>query len=374
MGNLQKKYKLFLVCTGLGRVQRGFESYISDLAEKLVNAPERNFNIFLFSGGRYRGNNISSYKLPCLARRSLFSRTIFSESYAFTIEQISFCFFLVPQIVIRKPKCIYLGEYSLYCYLFKIRQMFNLRYSLIFYTGGGCIPGLFNKEKDYVHHVTDYFIESGKLTIPIDRQVLIPHFISVPTINPELVLPNELVVAKNKHKKIVLSIGYLDKQFKRMDFLVKALIPFKDDIFPVLLGEISKETATIENLLLQTFGEGNFFLGKVPRKNIGNFYNIADLFVLASKEEPFGLVFLEALYYRLPVVCSDFSATRFVLKDKANYFNMLNLKELEQLVYDLLFTKNSLVKAETKNFVMKHYSWGSLKMSYINMFNKVLIS
>ena len=94
---------------------------------------------------------------------------------------------MLPLLLSQKPATIYLGEYRLYCYLFKIRQLFRLDFSLVLYTGGQAIPGLFNPALDYVHHVTDVYLAECR-HIPEERQFLVPHFIEADFVYDEAVM------------------------------------------------------------------------------------------------------------------------------------------------------------------------------------------
>jgi mannosylglucosylglycerate synthase len=56
-------------------------------------------------------------------------------------------------------------------------------------------------------------------------------------------------------------------------------------------------------------------------KVIADFYRIADLLFLPSREEGFGIPILEAGLARLPVFCSDIPPLRSLGKDHATYFS-----------------------------------------------------
>ena len=60
------------------------------------------------------------------------------------------------------------------------------------------------------------------------------------------------------------------------------------------------------------------FVGYVPREEIGQYYNSADVFALPSYNEGMSLAVLEAMAAGLPVVALDASGVREVVKDKKN--------------------------------------------------------
>lgn len=47
------------------------------------------------------------------------------------------------------------------------------------------------------------------------------------------------------------------------------------------------------------------FTGFVPDEELADYFSIADLFIMPSKKEGFGIVFLEAMYYGLPVIAGN---------------------------------------------------------------------
>ncbi len=365
--------KLFLVCTGLGIVQRGFETYIADLAEKLEEN-KLNFKTILFSGGSHASKSIISKQLFCISRNNRFWRKIIGVSATSELELYSFFFSLLLKVILQKPTAIYLGEYKLYCYLFKVRKFLRLDFSLVLYTGGQVSPGLYNIQKDFVHHVTDiYYYDLINEGYPSERQFVIPHFVnSENLINPQI----EGTIRRIANgKKVIISVGLIDQSIKRMGALVDILSKASEQYFPVLLGESSNETPLIIDKLEKKFGKNNYVLQKVSKSDLPTYLNDADVFVLLSPKESFGLASLEALSVGLPVICCDFEESRYVLKDAAYLVNCADEQlVLETIKFAFATTGNNELKEKRKNFVEHNYSWRSLKSKYEYMFYTILNS
>lgn len=366
------KPKLFLVCTGLGIVQRGFETYIADLAEKLL-AENQPFSTKVYSGGFYESTKLKSEKLFCIPRNSFWCNKLFGASATSEIEQISFFLSFLVRVLINRPSAIYLGEYKLYCYLFKFRKLVQLKYSLMLYTGGQVSPGLFDTQKDYVHHVTDiYYNDLINIGYPPNRQFILPHFIS----NYTDTSSNEKLKGYNiQGKKVIISVGLIDKSIKKMDQFVKVLMNNPTQYFPIILGESTNDTPEIKNMLLQYFGKKNYFIGKVARVEIPDYLKESDLFMLLSPKESFGLAALEALSVGLPVICCDFHESRQVLNKMAILISCNDIEQIRtSLKYALDNSNLDVEKQARKNFVRDHYSWDALEKEYTNMFNRIVLN
>jgi glycosyltransferase involved in cell wall biosynthesis len=105
------------------------------------------------------------------------------------------------------------------------------------------------------------------------------------------------------------------------------LVPQKD--YPTLLRGLSVLTSQKMQFDLSILGEGDkkfalqklsyelnlensiLWVGKV--EDTDSFYKTSDLFILASRYEGFGMVFLEAMDYSLPIVCANSAAAKEVL-------------------------------------------------------------
>lgn len=355
---------ILLLCTGLGRINRGFEQYIASLATHLsaqpgLPPPE------VWCGGPWTRPGVRSRRIANLPRSH---RWLKGRSQAFLWEQRTFFVGMLWHLLWRRPRVIYLGEYQLYCYLYKLRSWLGLRYSLVLYTGGQAIPGLFRPQLDFVHHITDAYLAQCT-HLPAERQTVLPHFIEDDFAYDEHLIAS--IRQRAGHKKIVLSVGLLDKSTKAMHLLVAALAASQQPVYPVLLGASSADTAELRQLLEQHFGHHGYFMNSMLHPMLGNWYAAADLFVLCSPKESFGLALVEALWHGLPVVCRPMPETKWVLQDQAIYCAMETPWQLCTSIAQALQQNSPALQAQRRAFAQQQYSWTSLAPRYQQLFQQL---
>jgi len=100
------------------------------------------------------------------------------------------------------------------------------------------------------------------------------------------------------------------EQYKGYEQVIKAVSHLKDS-FPslryILSGQYdSTEEARIRDLISTcNVSEQVILTGFLDEKELADYFLLADLFVLPSKKEGFGIVFIEALSCGLPVICGN---------------------------------------------------------------------
>jgi len=119
------------------------------------------------------------------------------------------------------------------------------------------------------------------------------------------------------------------------------------------------------------------FLGFVPHdKVLPSFYRQADIFILASRYEPFGLTTLEAMACGTTPIVSRVAGSREVIIDGLNgfIFDTHDRKALAELVLKLLTDQKLRKKvAENAAFTIKeHYSWNKIVEKFINLYKSLL--
>ena len=109
-------------------------------------------------------------------------------------------------------------------------------------------------------------------------------------------------------KKIILYLSFLH-YLKRPDLLIKALpalVKEVPDLILLLVGPDAGMIDHIKKIGAELGVESNFkWLGPLYGKEKHQAYQAADFFVLPSDEEPFGIVILEAMAHKKPVIVSD---------------------------------------------------------------------
>ena len=137
----------------------------------------------------------------------------------------------------------------------------------------------------------------------------------------------------NTHR--FLAVGRFSHRHKGFDLLIKAFHIFAQhhsDWTLDIVGEgVEKELYT---LLIQKYHlEDRVFIHPFT-KNIQVYYSKAQIYVLSSRWEGFGLVLVEAMTHGLPVISSDLPTSKEIMGDFALYFKNGDVDELAQRLED----------------------------------------
>lgn len=367
---LSKVNRLYLISSGLGAINRGFENHIACLGDAMLSEPKHSYSTQVFGSRRIQNR---PYKVIFAISRNnwILLKLKLVWRTRFSIEQFSFLMFLLPKIIIERPKIIYLAEYDMYCWLYKIRKLLGLSYHLIYYTGGGAIPSLFNKEKDWVHHVTNNLLnQSIRMGIPENRISIIPHFVNENFQYNDKIMNEIKRVSGNKI--VILVVGAMNTNHKRMDLAAWILGCTKERVFPIFVGDLTEEYIKIEGILKKYF-EDQYIITQSNAREIGSYYAAADIFFTASAYEAFGLTYIEALWHGLPLVCHKHERLEDIV-NKHTYSFEMNKDEITINTWKKYINEfqNTYSRDINKHqFVLKRYHWKSLKNDYINMFNQV---
>lgn len=368
--------KIFFASSGLGNDRRGFEAHTEDLFVELKK--EHTLNVYLFKGGGPKKNKETA--IFNLYRKHRPARTIglLVGRNPYVIQNISFFIGLLPKIFFHKPAVIYLGEPVLYNYLFGLRGRFNLKFIMIFFTGGNSLPPRISSN-DYFQLVTPLLLPlTAQRQIPSSKVKVIPHFLRSSD-DPILFTGNKKSIRRElglpEDRLIILSVGAIDRSVKRMDYLIDEVSKLNASFFLVILGEFEKETQEVIAFAENRLPEKNFLIKRMDRGQLWKYYRSADLFVLASLQEGFGIVQIEALLAGLPVLAHDYPVSRYVLEEHGFYGDFLHSGNLAKLIDQVgknISDERDIV--DRRAYVQRKFSWGMLRQRYLQMFNETLNS
>jgi len=185
-----------------------------------------------------------------------------------------------------------------------------------------------------------------------------------------------------RHKKIITigAIGRLDRT-KGFEYAIKSLPlleKISDKKFILKLAGTGYHEPVLRALVAELKLEEKVeFLGWIQDKK--SFFDSIDIFCLPSQNEPFGLVLLEAMKYRKPIVSVDADGPKEILRNEIDGL-MVSLKPLTnteeriapaivRLIEDSKLT-NELIK-NSFTTLQEKFSYAALEKKMKDIFGKV---
>lgn len=278
-----------------------------------------------------------------------------------------------------KPDLIFYSDSNLGFQLYRWRQQIGVPYKLLFSNGGPCSPPF--DRTDFVHQVSPLYrqqaLQAGESA---NKHILVPYGINIP--HDDLFLnAQEIQHLRQKlglplNRKIVISVGAIDSNsHKRMDYVVNeiAMMP-EARPYLLLLGHIPPEGQSIIEQAHRQLGSNNFTARSVSYQEVSQYYQIADVFTLASLSEGFGRVFLEALMHGLPCIIHDHPVMRYVIGSYGTFVDLSIKGNLANGLSKLLSNHSSSheQKIERRQYVENTFSWTTLAPEYLEMFHHCL--
>lgn len=316
--------KVAIASSGVGHIRRGIEAWAEDLATALRH---QGIQADLFGGAPGIGT-----PLPCLRRTSAPARLLarlfrrlggwrYGMGAPYDIEQWTFAFQLWRRV--RADHDLVHVQDPLIGRLLDLAHARGWsRPKVILANGTGEKPDLLGTFRHLQELTPDAAARWHDGSIPAaiprpDTVHMVPNFLDIAAFTPGdqraarsgFDLPTDGV--------IVLCCAAIRSFHKRIDVLVDefAALPVRDGppVTLVIAGGRESDTDTIMAEARRRLGDRVRFLVNVPRERMADLYRAADIFVLSSLYETFGIVLLEAMATGLPVACHDVPGFRYVV-------------------------------------------------------------
>jgi len=178
--------------------------------------------------------------------------------------------------------------------------------------------------------------------------------------NPSNIDTNEYLT----DKKCLLAVGRLVAE-KNFDFLIRAfkriIEVYPNTVLRIVGAGPEKEylDSLIQSLSLEKYIE---LLPPVSEKDLVKLYAACDLFVHSMKDEPWGMVLLEAMSMKKPVVAIDSTGPKEIVIDgQTGYLVSFSLNEFTEKVIELLTSPGKARKMgeEGRKRVMRDFCWAN---------------
>lgn len=170
---------------------------------------------------------------------------------------------------------------------------------------------------------------------------------------------NEFKEKKGYPKKVLLYVGRLIKEKGVLD-LLKAFEKISDkkrNLGLVLVGKGGEEE-NYKNFCAEKNLKNIFFEGFIPQSQLPVYYAAADVFVLPTYSDTWGLVLNEAMACKLPVISSNVAGASFDLIDEGRNGFTFKKGNIDDLVCQILRVLNgNIEKMGEESFkIIKNYS------------------
>lgn len=177
-----------------------------------------------------------------------------------------------------------------------------------------------------------------------------------------------------KEEKIILSIGQMIYR-KGFDILIKAMKEMNQERVGLYIigGKPSEEyKVLVKRLKLKNV----YFVEFKQKEELNEYYKMADVFALATREDIWGLVINEAMALGLPIVTTDKCiAGKELIEDDINGYiiETENIQQLRKSIEKIL-NDEQLSKCMTKNNIekIKKYTIENMAVEHIKIFEKIL--
>ncbi|MEM8783564.1 MAG: glycosyltransferase [Planctomycetota bacterium] len=170
--------------------------------------------------------------------------------------------------------------------------------------------------------------------LPADRVTVVYNGVENGTPNPDL--PNPLPRIE-KTDKVVLFLGRVTMQKGPEYFLraAKRVLDVHDDVKFVIAGSGDKLTESIETVARLGIGHRVLFTGFLRGGDVDKVFDMADVYVMPSVSEPFGIAPLEAIRSGVPVIMSKQSGVSEVI-DHALKVDFWDTDEMANMIVSIL--------------------------------------
>lgn len=200
----------------------------------------------------------------------------------------------------------------------------------------------------------------------------------------EVFIENKETINDKKNSKIKKKYSLPDKYFmclctleprKNIELLIRAFIELKQcgkiDEKLVLVG---RKGWKIEKLLEEVndkYRNEINITGFVDDMDLPSIYAMAECFIFPSLYEGFGIPVIEAMYMRVPVICSNTSALPEVVDGTGILFENNNKEDLKnKIIYYLNGSTHKGIFIEKAYERAKRFKWGNEAQKLIKLVNR----
>ena len=360
--------KIALLCSGLGHIHRGHEVFARDLFSLVGNA----LDMHLFKGGgQATPREVVVENLPrnaaCLRDVHVVASPKWAEAVReqerIRIEGETFAYAALKPLIEGGFDIVHCLEQEVCNVIFDNRHLFARPPKLVF-SNGGAIPARDLPRCDFVQEHTEHNLRHSAR----GKAFMIPHGVDMALFRGGVASDFRARHGIPADAYVAISVGTICYWHKRMDHVIKALAPLRD-VHLVIVGQESPDTPAIKALGQQLMGERIVFT-TLPHDELPQAYAAADVFVLGSLFETFGIVYIEAMAMGLPVVCTNHVNQRSIVQ-QGRFIDMRHPAALTAALRPEARAELAQLGARGREIVAQTYDLSVLKQRYVEQYRAI---
>jgi len=360
--------KIALLCSGLGNVHRGHEVFARDLFDLLKDSLE----ITLFKGGGLASecefviDNVprnASYLDHIHVAASAKWESSVREQERTRIETETFAYAALRPLLEGGFDVIHCLEQEVCNIIYSQRHLFKVVPKIVF-SNGGAIPAKKLPRCDFVQEHTAFNLSKSAN----EKAFMIPHGVDLNRFRIGMKSDFRKVNGIPDDAYVVISVGTICYWHKRMDYVIEELAAL-DDVYLVIAGQSCGDTPAIKDLANHMLGDRVRFV-TLQHDELSAAYAAADIFVLGSLFEAFGIVYIEAMAMGLPVICTNHPNQKSIVQEGI-FINMKQPGALRDVLKNRDPVALSALAMRGRAIVEAEYDLNVLKERYIERYRSI---
>jgi glycosyltransferase involved in cell wall biosynthesis len=378
--------RIAVACSGLGHIRRGIESWAQDLEKALRR---RGVSVCLFGGAA--GDIPGLVPVGCWKRTGWPAREgakllkhlggwRYYAGSPYEIEQLTFSIGLWRRIR-NSFDILHVQDPVIASILDRLHHAGLSRPRVILANGTG--------ESDeklaafpVIQHLTPFSSTGAPYQAATGQTIFtVPNFIDLIAFRPAGPVQDRMDTRRRlglgENDFVALCCAAIRRYHKRIDYLIEEFGHFLDTAPAqtsrlVIVGGRESDTDELAEMAKARLGDRVRILMDYPRIDMPALYRAADVFVITSLFETFGIVLLEAMASGLPVICHDNPTFRFVAGPAGLYCDLSSKGALrDKLAMMSKAEQRAVFAASARRHVEMNFSESVAMDQILLMYRKV---
>lgn len=185
---------------------------------------------------------------------------------------------------------------------------------------------------------------------------------------------------KLKNNRVLLYVGRLNDKAKNITFLIEILeeiLKVNSNYKLLLVGKCDTETIEfyLDYAKQKGIKDNIIHINGIPQTYLKEIYDVSDIFVLPSKYEIFGMVIMESMYFKTPIITTINGGSTTIIDNKKDGLIMDEFDSkvwkdniINTLENEVIYKK--IVESGYKKIV-NNFTWDELSGKFIKLYEQI---